>query len=298
MILLSSAKTCGDYNPEEKYEYGFFGGAIDDRTDYSVDYVKNNTLNSICIRYDYEKLCLFVGEKRIECHEFSDFISKFGSIRFLIDSTSIGVPELSLLIKSFYVNKRESIFFYVEPSDYNSSREEISCVEEFYLSSQIMGFEAAGIPTMSKPVDNDRERRFVFFLGFEESRLLNALEVYDIKEDEAKIVFGIPAFQPGWEARSIRRNMKALTDFNMHERIGYCGANSAESTLRILRKFHSNHMDLDINLVPIGTKPNALGALFFLAECENANLLFDQPLKKKGRTNGIGEKHFYKALIS
>jgi hypothetical protein len=294
VISVKSAKTFGEFTCPSKYKFGFIGGEIDDRTSFSCQYVNSNSEKSSTIFYDLAELCLFVDGEKVLCQNFPDYILSLNINSFIVDATSLGIPELALIVDAAFKHRIQILFLYVEPKEYPSNREVDSLDEDFELSDQIIGFESAGIPEISKPVDRDVDRRFVFFLGFEESRLTNALEVYDVSEKEAKVVFGVPAFQPGWEARSIKRNMQALKDFQLERKhIEFCGANSVESTLSILRDFAGRNKGKLINLVPIGTKPHALGALIFLAETENSNLLYDQPEKKRGRSEGVGEKHFY-----
>lgn len=279
------------------FSLGFVGNSIDDRTKFSIEYTNNSSKKIIELKYVQEKFVLLFDKVEVECHEIDTYLKKFDIHEVLVDATSLGIPELALLIKNIKDICVELVFLYVEPEEYLSKNSALTSQEEFVLSTNIVGFESAGIPTISKTVSTEKERIFIFFLGFEESRLHSAIEAYDISSDEAKIIFGVPAFQVGWELRSIKRNINVLKEFNEIKSISYCGANSVESSLNLLRSFKDKFPNCDIHILPIGTKPHALGTLLYLEEDSNSSLLFDQPQKRVGRTTGISEIHFYKVIF-
>jgi hypothetical protein len=52
----------------------------------------------------------------------------------------------------------------------------------------------------------------VFFLGYEEHRFGVALEDFHrtLRPEDCSIVFGVPAFQPGWEMNSLTNNLRII----------------------------------------------------------------------------------------
>ena len=49
-----------------------------------------------------------------------------------------------------------------------------------------------------------------------------------------------------------------------------------------------------MNIAMVGTKPHALGAVVFaLDNEESTELIFDHPVKKPGRSSGVGTMHIY-----
>ena len=298
MIDVKAAFHDADYVLPKSFDLGIFGSSIDDRTQYSIQYVEKYTNSSIELIYDKEQLNLVVNGDSIECHNFPIYLKEKNISSLILDSTSLDVPELALVIKAIAsIPKLEVLILYVEPENY-SGNSPIFEQETFTLSDSIIGFEGHGIPTISLPVDSHSPRKFVFFLGFEGTRLLNAIETYDVSEDEAKIVFGVPAFQSGWESKSIRSNMPTLKEYKFKGRISYCSASSPKSALAILREAGSSESCEHIYVVPIGTKPNTVGALLYILEKpEGIRLLYDQPKKKVGRSSGVGRKHFYMFTI-
>src|SRR5690606_13490830 len=143
-----------------------------------INYVKMFAYNSIELTYNKDQLNLLVNGTSVECHDFSDHLKERNFTSLIIDSTSLDVPELALVIKAIAsIARLEVLILYVEPESY-SGNSQVFEQETFTLSDSIIGFEGDGMPTISLPVDTHTARKFVFFLGFEGTRLLNAIETY------------------------------------------------------------------------------------------------------------------------
>lgn len=299
MIDVRSAYTEENYSFKLKFSLGISGYAIDDRTRYSIDFVSRESEKNLNIQYNQEMLNLSVGEDVVECHELDSYFKDMKLSSVIIDSTSLGIPELSLILKSMHKFKGlKIIILYVEPAEYSVSDKKTLEHEEFSLSNEISGFEGTGIPTISMPVESEFGRRFIFFVGFEGGRLQNAIETYDIAADEARIYFGLPAFKPGWEVKSIRRNLQALHDQSFSTRIGYCSASNCTDALRSINKVKSNDSGIINYIIPLGTKPNSLAAILLMLESpENTRLLYDQPKKRQERSRGVGRHHYYHYMV-
>ncbi|MCD1589018.1 hypothetical protein K7H09_23750 [Halomonas sp. IOP_14] len=278
----------------QKYSHGVFGLNIDERSEYSIQHVADNSLLSLVFTYDKNDLNVNVNGSVVECHELSLYLSELNVLSLLIDSTSLDVPELALILNAVKECEiKDVLIVYFEPENYSSSDSGSLNAEEFNLSDEILGFEGAGIPTISMPLEEDRIRKFIAFAGFEAGRLQSAIETYDISSSEAKIFFGIPAFRPGWEMKSIRRNIHTLSEHSFGGRIGYCSANNVTDALRSLYRIKFEE-DAMFYLLPLGTKPNSIAAIIFKIENdERVRILYDQPQKKVGRSQGVGRRHYY-----
>ena len=66
--------------------------------------------------------------------------------------------------------------------------------------------------------------RVVFFLGYEGERLDEAFEELEIDPRKSIVVFGVPAFRPGWEMDSFANNVRVVADRGVQGGIRYCGA--------------------------------------------------------------------------
>ncbi|WP_187979560.1 hypothetical protein [Pseudomonas oryzihabitans] len=241
MIEVKSTFSLEPYSFPFEFSHGIFGTAIDSRSEYSVDFVRHQCALTLAIQYRQESLDIMINNVPVECHLLPEYVNQHAFTSVLIDSTSLDIPELALILKALHqFSGLRVIVLYVEPFEYTSGETSALNQEEFSLSEEISGFEGAGIPTISMPVDNDLLRRFIFFVGFEGGRLQSAIETYDISSEEARIFFGLPAFKPGWETKSIRRNLQSLTDQSFSGRIFYCSASSCTDALRSLHKVKSN----------------------------------------------------------
>ena len=299
MIDIRSAYSEEEYSFPNEFSLGIAGIGIDDRSRYSIELLKKECEKSLTIEYRKDSLDLKVGEEAVECHDLASYFDSTPLNSVMIDSTSLDIPELALILKSLHHLKGlKVVILYVEPAEYSAGAKATLEHEEFSLSDEISGFEGTGIPTISMPVDSELARRFIFFVGFEGGRLQNAIETYDVSSDEARIYFGLPAFRPGWEVKSIRRNLQALNDQSFSSRIGYCSASSCTDALRSLYKVKANDSETINYIVPLGTKPNSLAAILLMLENPNSTrLLYDQPEKRSERSRGIGRRHYYHYMV-
>lgn len=299
MIELKSTYSAEEYSFPFEFSHGFVGTPIDDRSNYSTELVKKECTSTSLFQYRQENLDVVMDEMVIECHVLAEHIGKLNPTSVLIDSTSLDIPELALILKALHTHRGlRIVLLYVEPIEYTSGESKALEQENFTLSNEISGFEGAGIPTISMPIDDENLRRFIIFVGFEGGRLQSAIETYDISSDEARIYFGLPAFKPGWESRSMRRNLQALSDQSIGGRIGYCSASSCTDALNSLRKAKASDKETINYVVPLGTKPNSIASILFTLENpKSVRLLYDLPNKRNGRSRGVGRRHYYHYLV-
>lgn len=299
MINIKSTSSDVEYSFPFEFSHGFFGCSIDDRSHCSIEYVKKNTINPTVFCYRPESLDVVIGEEIFECHDLDRFFDECMPTSILIDSTSLDIPELALILKALHSRSGlRIVLLYVEPAEYTSSEASTLEQENFSLSNEISGFEGAGIPTISMPVDDESLRRFIVFVGFEGGRLQSVIETYDISNEEARIYFGLPAFKPGWESKSMQRNLQALSDKSIGGRIGYCSASSCTDALISLRKVKAVDGETINYVVPLGTKPNSIASILFsLEDPKRVRLLYDLPSKRSGRSRGVGRRHYYQYLV-
>ncbi len=300
MIDVKTAFSNHDFHFPKKFSLGIYGNAIDERTEYSISVVTSESKKSFRLSYNREELCLFIDDVRIECNKLSGALENLKIDNVIIDSTSLDIPELALIIKALLkFNNCTFSIFYVEPDSYLSESNNSPTNVIFDLSDTILGFESTGIPTITFPVSNPLQSKFLFFAGFEEGRIASAFEVFDINSSNTQIFFGVPAFKPGWENSSFKKNIKTIEDNGLRGRIGYCSASCVSSSLAAIRSTCRDIPDSDENfiyLLPLGTKPCSIGAILYSNERESAALLYDQPLKKQGRSKGIGVRNLYRIV--
>lgn len=300
MIEVKTAFSNSNFIFPTKFSLGIYGNAIDERTEYSISVVISESQSSFRLYYNRDELCLFKDDIRIECNELYGTLETLTIDNVIIDSTSLDIPELALIIKALLkLDNCKFSIFYVEPDSYLSESKNSPTNVVFDLSDTILGFESTGIPTITFPVSNPLQSKFLFFAGFEEGRIASAFEVFDINSSNTQIFFGVPAFKPGWENSSFKRNIRTIEDNGLRGRIGYCSASCVSSSLAAIRSTCREIPDSDesfIYLLPLGTKPCSIGAILFSNERMNAALLYDQPLKKQGRSMGVGVRNLYRIV--
>jgi len=88
---------------------------------------------------------------------------------------------------------------------------EIQCGAAYDAAEQLTTHGYQPIPCSVVDLGGDDLEVGVFFLGFESERLDRALEEHQmIADKEVKVVFGIPAYHPGWELDAIIPHLPRL----------------------------------------------------------------------------------------
>lgn len=285
-------------------EIGFIGKSIDMRCEDAINTVKSLTENLINLEYDPNNLTVRIDDNYISVDDFTDFfLEHFFNKTIIIESTSLGFVEILLVIsamKSLDYSKEIHITYW-EPLTYNSNRNDLNLLHkrDFELSEQVIGFK--GIPGFTPLFlgDPEENKKVVFCLGFEVSRLERALEELQmINPKTSNLIFGVPAFQPGWEMNSFANHINMMEEWKIHGGISFSGATNPLAIYNYLSKLKLTTNDDEIILVPLGTKPAGLGVILFLVDHpEDVKVLYDHPVKENKRTNYIASKHFYEISL-
>jgi hypothetical protein len=166
---------------------------------------------------------------------------------------------------------------------------------DFELTDEFVGFKS--IPEFVINLADPRPSRGVLFLGYEERRLDRILEDHQmINGDNCSVVFGVPAFWPGWEMNSFTKNLRVIRDKGIHPEIAFCGAENPLAAYEALRAVSSSlKADERMFIAPLGTKPHGIGAALFCAEETTAGILYDHPKRRVGRTESATRWHLYEA---
>lgn len=267
----------------------FHGDSVDDRGQSSTNIENPNISKRIIVNYDYENMEISVGDKTINADQANDLFEPYfqeGSI--VLDATTLGFSELFLAIKSLVdLNINRFLIIYVEPSNYSRT---MPGADSFALSELNAGYKP--IPKSIIDLAENNVKAGVFFLGFEPERIERAFEEYQmLSTKDIKVVFGIPAFQPGWELNSIVPHLSAIEKCD----IAYCAANDPSSAYDTLEETRlSLDRDEKMFIAPIGTKPcGVAAALFASLHSSQVGLLFDHRKKKNKRSEGVNIWHGY-----
>ena len=139
------------------------------------------------------------------------------------------------------------------------------------------------------------------FLGFENSRLGQVLENDDSASFKKMTAFvSVPAYYAGWENTSLKKHLKYFKQINSELKL-YPSSNPY-AVNELLEELFEHHEKMVIT--SLGTKPAAIGISIFLinnirnnSENKFVGTVYDFPIKKNGRSNGLGLIHMYQLSI-
>lgn len=295
MLALDMKSIDATNSVREEFDIGFYGKSHDQRGEKSIEVCEGMSRLGLKVTYENDdEGCLYINDCKVQCHEIEDFFSGRKITSVLLESTTLGVPEIALLLNYFVsIDGIKIRIIYLEPERYSPKVAEKALSRDFDLSDMLSGYQ--GIPTLARELDTSAVNKVVFFVGFESGRLMRAFEEQPISEGHSSLVFGVPPYKAGWENNSYHNNIKCLRDRDLRNRLFYCAADNPQSVIDKLTEIKSSMSEDDeLFVAPIGSKPHSIGALFFQAmNSEDVGLLYDHPVKTKGRSTGFGKMHCF-----
>lgn len=285
----------------KKWDIAFYGRSRDNRYEYSVGYLKENSKKLLEFYYDAENYEWYLNneKKGIIDNVDIDFASIFcGELSILIDSTSLDFAELLILLRALKYSGLTSVdFLYLEPAKYRAPLERLTENRSFDLSIKIKGFLA--IPGYAMSFES--QDSVVVLCGYEGDRLGHAFEEYDIKGDNCRLIFGMPPYSYGWDMNSYVNFIPVIKSNNISTGFYYC---SAANPLAVYETLKQIYIALDENqnmfILPLGTKPMSLGAIMFIVENghnNNISILYDHPIKTENSTSNVIRWNLYRLTI-
>lgn len=278
------------------YDFGFVGNAIDDRTTDSTAFIASVSKEVLQIEYSADNFKIKMNGENFDAEDLTDRLQFCKGKSAIIESTSIGFVEIYLICKAFKELGIENFdILYVEPLNYkNMERSKLLHRRDFELTEEFPP-NYIGIPGAIILLSDRQPQRGIFFLGYEQQRLDRALENHSmINPGKCNMVFGVPAFKPGWEMNAFANNIRVIRDKNVRGGMSFCGAENPKATITLLQAAQrSLQPDEKLFIAPIGTKPNGVGVALFTAMNPGVALLYDHPVKSKGRSSKVSKWHLY-----
>lgn len=286
---------------DNTYDGFFFGASLDDRTTTVESSVLIHPRFNVF--YDKEKYSIVINGSHHKIFQLHEFFIEREFKKILIDATSLGFPEILYLLNAVNHSglQPEIIVLYVEPEQYNKSKNSIAD-SEFILSDNRHSFASLPAFSIDNQSSNDSKAVLVTFLGFENSRLGQIIENDDGANYKKLLAhISLPAYKAGWENISIRKHIRYFEyiDSNL---IIHPGSNPY-AVNELLSELTYSYSKLVIT--PLGTKPTALGVCIFLINNYHKNsidkqigAIYDFPEKSKKRTVGLGVIYTYKLTIN
>jgi hypothetical protein len=216
----------------------------------------------------------------------------FSSKQVLIDVTGLTHNIWAPLLKSAYSQKIQTRIMYAEPESYTPHPSPASSAI-FDLSVTFEGL--APLPGFAQLAGPDDEEKclFIAMLGFEGNRPEHLASQLDPTPKVIPVV-GAPGFQLEYPAFTVGCNRMFLDEYKAHSEVRYARASCPFEAFEALKKIHRDYPDHYIYLALVGTKPHAIGSILFaITHADTTEIMFDYPVKKDGRTSGIGIVHIY-----
>lgn len=219
------------------------------------------------------------------------FVERYSGRPFFLDVTGLShhvwMPVLRILVE---LGETVSAI-YAEPADYTSSTNPRP--SEFYnLSEKIRG--VSPIPMFARVARRSlQEPTTAALLGFEGARLKYLLETLQTEGASVFPIIGVPGFKLDYPFHAYEGNSDPLESGHCWQNVHFVDAACPFSLYNTLAKLKSQRSGARLRIATIGTKPHALGAAIYAMLSDDAEIVYDHPVRKKGRTSGAGRCHVY-----
>jgi len=221
------------------------------------------------------------------------FFMQYKSSILYIDSSGLNNRICaSLLNNAFKHNNTSNItdirVIYAEPATYDVVQFSSEGIFND-LSEKIEGIEP--LPGFASIIpDDDNDTYFIALLGFEGGRFTYILEKIQPSKGSVFPVIGVPGFRAEYPFVAYWGNRRPLEDKNIWSNIKFAAANSIVEVYSLLTKILKSSPSGRLKVAPIGTKPHAIGAILFAIKNPlQVELIYDNPIRKTERTEGVGK---------
>lgn len=222
-----------------------------------------------------------------------EFFKQFSNSLVYIDSSGLTNRVCAPLLKNAFnlfdnLSFKDIRIIYAEPDSYQIVK--FSTEGIFHdLSESIQGIDPLPGFANILPYDSD-STMLVALLGFEGGRFKYILDNIEVNKTIIHPVIGVPGFRPEYPFVAYWGNRSALDNSDIWANIRYANANSIPDIYNLLKKFLKESVSGRIKVAPIGTKPHAIGAILFALKYPlEVELIYDNPIRKKKKTEGIGK---------
>ena len=209
----------------------------------------------------------------------------------IIDISGLPYNIWAPIIKVAFNNNVITRVIYTEPESYSlhknpSSSALFDLSIEFEGSAPLPGFAKLDEPEDGKSI-------FVALLGFEGYRPRSLIYHLDPSPKVIPVV-GVPGFQVEFPTYTITCNQELLEESQAYSDIRLSRASCPFEVYDSLREIRKDYPEHYMYIAPVGTKPHGLGGILFsISNTDSTEIVFDHPVRKKGRTKGIGAIHIY-----
>jgi hypothetical protein len=288
---------CGpapDYLTHSGWKTGIVGDVLDDRGTEAIEFIKKNCDTVCTLNYDPRSLNIELDDMEMSVDDIESPLKDFCKDSLILETTTLRVDEIFLCCKVVQQMGISSIsLLYTEPQRYNRFRKsEVLYRRDFDLSTEYEPF--AGIPGSMLTLNIAYRKKAIFLVGYEGQRFKKVLDQQDIRPENSYVVFGVPAFQPGWEMDAFANNLRVIKGEGIGKNVLFAGAQNPVSVIEALEQIYGTLGQNEyLVVVPIGTKPHGIGAALFVCQHDDVGIIYDHPNRKPGRSSQVGTWHLF-----
>lgn len=229
---------------------------------------------------------------RISLRDTDATASILAAEQLLLDVSGLPHHVWAPLLKSARSCVGRLRVLYAEPESYKFHPSP-SSASLFDLSEEFAGIgPLPGFARLTGP-DNEQKTLFVPLLGFEGSRP-ESLFLSISPPPKMIPIIGVPGFQMHFPTYTIACNRELISQYGAQSEIRLARASCPFEAFRTISDIRCDYPGYYIYLAPVGTKPHSLAAVWYALEHpESTEIVYDHPIRKIGRTTGIGMLHIY-----
>jgi len=245
------------------------------------------------LHYEPQVLKYSIGENQFYVDDLDPLIDVISGRSALVEATTLGLVEVVLCVRAADEIESESLHItYVEPGSYSDERSRgVLHRRDFALTESSQLFSA--VPGAAVLLNRGDRDRAVILAGYEGDRFQQLLEQNPVKPQDCHVVYGVPAFNSGWETNAFANTVNELDERKVNS-VLFAGATNPLAAYRVIEQLHKGIDEGDAFVIaPIGTKPHGIGAALYACDNEGVGLVYDNPLKKHGRSKNLGQWHLY-----
>jgi hypothetical protein len=231
-------------------------------------------------------------ESSVSLLDYQGLQKIFTRAALYVDITGLNHSVWAALLRASLSALKGIYFVYSEPGAYKE-HESPSSSSLFDLTATFGG--VSPLPGMANLAGPDKDVRSILvpFLGFESARPKHVALDFDPQPQIMPIV-GLPGFKADYPQITISTNNEFLADMRAYEHIRYARASCPFEAYSALFEIHRDNPGCFLHIAPTGTKPHALGAVWYAFDHpRDTEIIYDHPVRKGRRTTGLGPTHIY-----
>jgi len=234
-----------------------------------------------------------ISNKVIKILDEEQLESLFPSDRILVDISGFPHHVWAPILQRAYKKGIDTRVMYAEPDSYTPHPTPAS-ETMFDLSVGFDGLSPLpGFVQLFGPEDENK-CLFLALLGFEGSRPIRLVSELENPTIKVIPVVGVPGFQLEFPRYTVTGNKTLFSDFHAHQDLHFVRASCPFEMFSMIKGLRERYPDYHFYIAPVGTKPHGLGAIWYaIMNPDNLEIMFDNPIRKDGRTGGIGIIHIY-----